>query len=340
MILKTIRSLLATRVEKPLCTTRLEEAKTRRYMKICKLVQAYSMASTSTDRKYSLTVKDVTCSICDKPFVHPITLRCGHSFCRICMAQWIVYSKTCPDCKIKQREYDLFQHKENTLLTRLTASVVQPESYNYYERIDQDERYNVDWWMYCKMTLEFDEMQDKQDLWIALTKRDDRNECTYCLPSPLKCAMLLAGFLVYLGIFYVGLIYAGKDYKSFLANPSQRVKVKFGPYLYTDYFSDLFHYVVYTMETWIGGLAWTIIYSSLSSLEVPFVIYWSLSPTLLLKLAQVIYRHGCRMEWWEREVVYGAMSICVLAFLSQIRCCLSPGPGLKLLSLLTAARSG
>ena len=41
------------------------------------------------------------CGCCSDLLVQPTTLTCGHSFCRLCLAQWFIQSRkrTCPFCQ-------------------------------------------------------------------------------------------------------------------------------------------------------------------------------------------------------------------------------------------------
>lgn len=41
------------------------------------------------------------CGCCSDLLVQPTTLTCGHSFCRLCLAQWYIQSskRTCPFCQ-------------------------------------------------------------------------------------------------------------------------------------------------------------------------------------------------------------------------------------------------
>ena len=45
--------------------------------------------------------EDFLCSCCYDLMVQPTTLQCGHSFCRLCIANWYFTSKKmeCPQCR-------------------------------------------------------------------------------------------------------------------------------------------------------------------------------------------------------------------------------------------------
>ena len=43
---------------------------------------------------------ELLCSICNKPFIEPISTPCDHTFCRDCIKRWIEKNrKTCPTCR-------------------------------------------------------------------------------------------------------------------------------------------------------------------------------------------------------------------------------------------------
>ena len=49
----------------------------------------------------SLSQSDVNCGVCYELLILPTTLRCGHNFCRHCLAKWYFASKKteCPICR-------------------------------------------------------------------------------------------------------------------------------------------------------------------------------------------------------------------------------------------------
>ncbi|XP_029973982.1 nuclear factor 7, ovary-like [Salarias fasciatus] len=46
----------------------------------------------------SLLVEDLTCSVCLSIFTDPVTLQCGHSFCRWCAGEVLAVQPRCPQC--------------------------------------------------------------------------------------------------------------------------------------------------------------------------------------------------------------------------------------------------
>lgn len=59
---------------------------------------------TNDDRQFLQS--DFNCGVCYEILILPTTLRCGHNFCRICLAQWYLQSKKkeCPICRQEYRE--------------------------------------------------------------------------------------------------------------------------------------------------------------------------------------------------------------------------------------------
>ncbi len=52
---------------------------------------------------------ELMCSICNKPFVEPISTPCDHTFCRECIQRWIEKKKkSCPQCRHPIKSIDQF----------------------------------------------------------------------------------------------------------------------------------------------------------------------------------------------------------------------------------------
>jgi len=49
----------------------------------------------------------IECSICTEIFVNPQSLKCSHTFCKLCIAKWLKTKKECPMCRqiILRRPY-------------------------------------------------------------------------------------------------------------------------------------------------------------------------------------------------------------------------------------------
>ncbi|XP_024147804.1 E3 ubiquitin-protein ligase TRIM38 [Oryzias melastigma] len=43
--------------------------------------------------------EDLTCSVCLSLFTEPVTLLCGHSFCRECITTFLSSQQCCPQCR-------------------------------------------------------------------------------------------------------------------------------------------------------------------------------------------------------------------------------------------------
>jgi hypothetical protein len=39
------------------------------------------------------------CSICNDIFDNPVRLRCGHTFCQLCLMRWAQQKNDCPLCR-------------------------------------------------------------------------------------------------------------------------------------------------------------------------------------------------------------------------------------------------
>jgi len=50
-------------------------------------------------KRFSELRTELTCSICQDPFLHTNTLECGHSFCEPCINSWLSKCLSCPICR-------------------------------------------------------------------------------------------------------------------------------------------------------------------------------------------------------------------------------------------------
>ena len=74
------------------------------------------------------TDPDLTCAICLEPYVEPLTLQCGHSFCRACLLQSTKLApdgRSCPQCRaVIDGMADLRHHPFNeSLAAKVSATV-------------------------------------------------------------------------------------------------------------------------------------------------------------------------------------------------------------------------
>ncbi|XP_033105065.1 bifunctional apoptosis regulator-like isoform X2 [Anneissia japonica] len=69
----------------------------------------HSALSSSGQKSFgrSVSVRDFTCACCSDLMISPTTLNCGHSFCRLCIAQWWKTSGTCT-CLLCRQEWTGF----------------------------------------------------------------------------------------------------------------------------------------------------------------------------------------------------------------------------------------
>uniref|UniRef100_A0A8C5PFF8 RING-type domain-containing protein n=1 Tax=Leptobrachium leishanense TaxID=445787 RepID=A0A8C5PFF8_9ANUR len=74
------------------------------------LYEILTQAVTSSVSMASADLRDeLTCSICLNIYTDPVTLPCGHSFCRTCIGHVLDTQKgsgayTCPECRAESQE--------------------------------------------------------------------------------------------------------------------------------------------------------------------------------------------------------------------------------------------
>lgn len=47
--------------------------------------------------------EDLSCSICFEVFREPVTISCGHTFCRLCLRRCLRTKEECPECRLPQK---------------------------------------------------------------------------------------------------------------------------------------------------------------------------------------------------------------------------------------------
>jgi hypothetical protein len=92
----------------------------------------------NSNNAYSmLTNENLTCTICCYILDEPITLSCGHSFCRKCAFNWYITYKrtTCPICRQK---IDNKIPKVNVILKAICDSLKDQERINFNLKNEQN----------------------------------------------------------------------------------------------------------------------------------------------------------------------------------------------------------
>ncbi|XP_044160456.1 bifunctional apoptosis regulator-like [Bufo gargarizans] len=84
----------------------------------------------------NISVSEFSCSCCYDILVNPTTLKCGHSFCRHCLALWWVSSKKteCPKCSDKWEGCP----KVNILLRDVIEKLFPDTIKEKYEAVEQN----------------------------------------------------------------------------------------------------------------------------------------------------------------------------------------------------------
>ncbi len=55
----------------------------------------------------SLLTKHFNCMICQEVLLDPMILKCGHTYCKVCIVDWMKQKKTCPECRKDIKKPDL-----------------------------------------------------------------------------------------------------------------------------------------------------------------------------------------------------------------------------------------
>uniref|UniRef100_A0A672ID95 Uncharacterized protein n=1 Tax=Salarias fasciatus TaxID=181472 RepID=A0A672ID95_SALFA len=88
----------------------------------------------------SLLVEDLTCSVCLSIFTDPVTLQCGHSFCRWCAGEVLAVQPRCPQCcqAVVTEAQDLLISlylRHTWLGSRITCRAIQPSEHTEGKKI-------------------------------------------------------------------------------------------------------------------------------------------------------------------------------------------------------------
>jgi hypothetical protein len=169
------------------------------------------------DGEYKLTDEDLTCPICLNQFVYPITLRCQHSFCRVCIAMAVSRTESCPMCRAYQTKYDIFQHSVDKILAKLTP-ITAAKLVEVHEEEEYDTRYNEHYWELTRAHLELNHSRTArntlQDLKRIAEEEEDNWPLTLC-PSPISCVCCFLSFVSFTVFSTVLLEQFGKDFRHY-----------------------------------------------------------------------------------------------------------------------------
>ncbi|CAD5114167.1 DgyrCDS3309 [Dimorphilus gyrociliatus] len=66
---------------------------------VTKRMTAQASTSDSKDKMIDLMEEELICSICSELFICPMSLQCTHTFCALCIHQWIKRKNECPQCR-------------------------------------------------------------------------------------------------------------------------------------------------------------------------------------------------------------------------------------------------
>jgi len=64
----------------------------------------------------------IFCPICDDYISHSVTTTCEHTFCEICLQEYLLFLNECPECRIKIRNQ---KFANNILLDNLILEYVK-----------------------------------------------------------------------------------------------------------------------------------------------------------------------------------------------------------------------
>ncbi|KAM8970636.1 putative E3 ubiquitin-protein ligase TRIML1 [Sarcophilus harrisii] len=96
--------------------------------------------------------EELTCSICKDYFKYPVTLSCGHSFCRSCLLKnWGAVDQPCP-CPECQRTFQLRDFEYNHNLEKLAnmAGHIQPHLLKIKEESTLCSRHQAEQNLFCE----------------------------------------------------------------------------------------------------------------------------------------------------------------------------------------------
>ncbi|XP_044160454.1 bifunctional apoptosis regulator-like [Bufo gargarizans] len=86
----------------------------------------------------NISASEFSCSCCHNILVNPTTLKCGHSFCRHCLAQWWVSSKKteCPLCSDKCKEFPKVNILLRNVIEKLFPNTIKEKYEDLKQKVD------------------------------------------------------------------------------------------------------------------------------------------------------------------------------------------------------------
>ncbi|KAI4561554.1 hypothetical protein MJG53_016608 [Ovis ammon polii x Ovis aries] len=119
--------------------------------------ESFTSATALCDKSRNMSSKsfrnEVTCSLCVKYFIDPVTLGCGHSFCMPCLCLYWEEGQWPPHCPVCRETNHQLNLKTNTDLRKLVLLARQKGLYdlpNPAEEICEIHRYTKNF--FCKVT--------------------------------------------------------------------------------------------------------------------------------------------------------------------------------------------
>ncbi|CAF1147216.1 unnamed protein product [Adineta steineri] len=62
---------------------------------------------------------ELKCSLCMQPFQVLVSATCGHTFCHVCISQWVARQSTCPTCRMRTSTEDFRPISTRIVLNQL-----------------------------------------------------------------------------------------------------------------------------------------------------------------------------------------------------------------------------
>ncbi|KAL9642583.1 hypothetical protein ABK040_011148 [Willaertia magna] len=66
-----------------------------------KLEETIRLQNSEMEERKNLIRNEMKCGICLNIYMEPVTLQCGHTFCKKCLYDWLIKNQSCPYCRGK-----------------------------------------------------------------------------------------------------------------------------------------------------------------------------------------------------------------------------------------------